>query len=399
MIQIKEDFFWVGIKDWELKKFHGEEFTTEHGSTYNSYLIKGSKMTALVDTCWGPFKEQFLGCLERDIGLENISCLICLHTETDHSGAMEALADRLPDLPVYCTAKAKQFLESQYRRSWNCHIVKTGDKLDLGGYELLFVEAPMLHWPDTMFAYVNGMAALLSSDAFGQHYVSSGFYDDEAETDVLWSEAIKYFANIVSPYARAVKPKIDQFSGLGLPLDLICPSHGVIWRNKPFTIVDKYIEWAAAYKEDQVAIIYDSMWHETRHMAEALARGVAGAGMTAKVINGAKTDTTHVLTEAFRSAGILVGSPTVNNGVTPAMAAVMEGLRHLKLSGKSGAAFGSYGWSGEGPGILQAALEQAGVRIAGGPFKQAHMPQAEDIAALEDFGRQFATELKGELKG
>ena len=395
MIQVKENLFWVGIKDWELKKFHGEDFTTENGSTYNSYLIRGGKMTALVDTCWGPFKESFIEGLERDVGLENIDCLICLHTETDHSGAMEALADRLPDMPIYCTAKAKQFLESQYRRQWNCRVVKTGDKLDLGGYELLFIEAPMLHWPDTMFAYIGGMAALLSSDAFGQHYVTSGLYDSEAEQDTLWREAIKYYANIVAPYSRMVKPKIEQFLCLDLPLDMICPSHGVIWKKDHAAIVSKYLEWAAAYKENQIAIIYDTMWHETRIMAEALARGAGKTGMTVKVINAAKTDTTHVLTDAFRSAGILVGSPTVNNGISPAMAAVMEGLKHLKLSGKCGAAFGSYGWSGEGAGILQAHLEQAGIRIAGGPFKQLHMPQACDIAALEDFGECFAKELGG----
>jgi flavorubredoxin len=305
---------------------------------------------------------------------------------------MEALADKLPDLPVYCTSKAKQFLESQYRRKWNCKVVKTGDKLDLGGYELLFIEAPMLHWPDTMFAYAHGMETLFSSDAFGQHYVSSGLYDDEAEQDILWREAIKYYANIVAPYSRMVKPKIDQFLGLGLALELICPSHGVIWKADPLAIVNKYLEWAAAYKEDRIAIIYDSMWHETRIMAEALARGAAKTGATVKVINAGKTDTTQVMTEAFRSAGIMVGSPTVNNGISHAMAAVMEGLRHLKLTGKIGAAFGSYGWSGEGADILQTQLEQAGVRIAGGPLKQTHMPEAGDIAALAGFGEAFAKE-------
>ena len=393
MLQIKENLYWVGVKDWELKKFHGDEFTTENGSTYNSYLIKGSEKTALVDTCWGPFKEQYIARLDADVGLANIDCLICQHTETDHSGAMTALMEKRPDLPIYCTAKAKQFLESQYPGTWNCTVVKTGDVLDLGGFALHFIEAPMLHWPDTMFTYVNGMSALLSSDAFGQHYVTGGLYNDEADQSVLWQEAIKYYANIVSPYAKMVAPKINQVLGLGLPVEVICPSHGVIWREDPLQIVNKYLAWSDSYKENQVAIIYDTMWLETKAMAEALGRGVAKAGVTVKLINAAKTDATGVLTEAFCSAGILVGSPTVNNGISHAMAGIMEGLKHLKLTGKQGAAFGSYGWSGEGPGILQARLEEAGVAIAGGPFKQVHLPQAEDVAALEAFGQEFASKL------
>ena len=394
MIEIRKDLYWVGIKDWELKKFHGDEYTTENGSTYNSYLIRGSAKTVLVDTCWGPFKEQYLEALEESVGLENIDCLICQHTETDHSGAMVRLREKRPDLPVYCTAKAKQFLESQYRSEWNCVTVKTGDKLDIGGYELLFIEAPMLHWPDTMMTYIDGMAVLLSNDPFGQHYVTGDLYNDQADQCLLWQEAIKYYANIVSPFAKLVKPKIDQFTSLGLPLEMICPSHGVIWRDNPAQIIEKYVEWSSGYKEDRVAIIYDTMWQETKLMAEALARGVIKAGATAVVINAARTDATHVMTEAFRSAGILVGSPTVNNGITHAMAGIMEGLKHLKLTGKQGAAFGAYGWSGEGTAILQTRLEEAGVKIAGGPFKQVHLPGPEELEKLEEFGRQFAEGLR-----
>ena len=393
MQQIKDNLYWVGIKDWELKKFHGDEFDTENGSTYNSYLIRGSEKTVLVDTCWGPFKEQYIDHLERTVGLDHIDCLVCQHTETDHSGAMTALAQKRPDMPVYCTARAKAYLESQYHATWNCVTVKTGDTLDIGGYTLQFIEAPMLHWPDSMFTYIDGMATLLSNDAFGQHLVTSGLYNDEADACLLWQEAIKYYANIVSPYAKMVKPKVDQVLGLGKPLEMICPSHGVIWRDNPIQIVDKYLEWSAGYKENQVLIVYDTMWLETKAMAEALERGAAQTGMTVKVVNAARTNITSILTDAFCSAGILVGSPTVNNGISHAMAGVMEGLRHLKLVGKQGAAFGAYGWSGEGPGILQTRLEEAGVEIAGGPFKQLHLPTQEDLDELEAFGRQFASGL------
>ena len=235
---------------------------------------------------------------------------------------------------------------------------------------------------------------MLSNDAFGQHYATSDLYNDQVDQCYLWQEAVKYYANIVSPYSKMVKPKVDQFLALNLPLEMICPSHGVIWRDNPLQIVNQYVKWAGGYREDEVLIVYDTMWLETRDMAEALGRGVTKAGMAVKVVNAAKTDETHVMTDAFRSAGILVGSPTVNNGISVAIASVLEGLKHLKLQGKQGAAFGSYGWSGEAPGIVQARLEEAGVKIAGGPFKQLHNPTQEELDKLEEFGQQFAEGLR-----
>jgi len=393
MIELKKDLYWVGIKDWELKKFHGDEFSTPSGSSYNSYLVKGREKTVLVDTCWGPFKEEFIHHLETHLGLDKIDALICQHSESDHSGAMTFLLERRPDLPVYCTAKGKQMLMAQYHKEWNFVTVKTGDTLDLGSYMLQFVEAPMLHWPDTMFTYIQGMAVLLPNDAFGQHYAFGPMFADEADPCLLWNEAITYYANIVAPYAKMVRAKIDQLKKMNLPIEMICPSHGLIWRDDPMQIVEKYYEWAGPYKENQVAILYDTMWHETKAMAEALARGITRTGMVAKVINAAKNDETFMLTEAFRSAGILVGSPTINNGISHAMAALMEGLKHLKLQGKKGAAFGSCGWSGEAPALLQKHLEEANVEIAGGPFKAIHMPYEDQIAELENFGEAFAKGL------
>lgn len=394
MIEIKKDLYWVGIKDWELKKFHGEEFATEQGSSYNAYIVKGTEKTVLVDTCWGPFKEEFVKHLEATIGLDNIDALICQHSESDHSGAMVTLLDKLPDLPVYCTNKCKQMLTAQYHKDWNFITVKTGETLDLGGYELTFIEAPMLHWPDSMFTYIKGMDVLLSNDAFGQHYVSSSLYADEVDQCILWQEAIKYYANIITPYSKMVRTKIDQIKKMNVPLEMICTSHGLIWRKDPMQIVEKYYEWAGPYKENQVAIIYDTMWGETKAMAEALGRGVTKGGMTAKVINVSKIEVTHVLTEVFRSAGILAGSPTINNGISHAMAAVMEGIRHLKFQGKKGAGFGSYGWSGESAATLHNMLQQAGIEPVGEPLKAMHMPYEKDILELEAFGEAFAKQLQ-----
>jgi len=192
----------------------------------------------------------------------------------------------------------------------------------------------LLHWPDSMFTYIKGMDVLLSNDAFGQHYAYGPLFADLADPCILWQEAITYYANIVAPFAKMVRAKIDQIKKMGVPIDMICPSHGLIWRKNPMEIVEKYYEWAGAYRENQIAILYDTMWHETKIMAEAMARGITRTGMIAKVINTARNDETSMLTEAFRSAGILVGSPTINNGISHAMAAMMEGLEAPEASGQ-----------------------------------------------------------------
>jgi len=224
---------WVGKIDWELTRFHGDEYSTHKGSSYNSYIIEEGK-TVLVDTVWGPYAKEFVDNLEAEGLLGKLDMVIAQHAESDHSGAMPELMRRRPDLPVYCTANGVKSLKGHYHQNWDFHVVKTGDELDLGnGKKLVFIEAPMLHWPDSMFSYMTGDAILFSNDAFGQHLATEKLFNDLVDQDELYDEAIKYYANILTPFSAMVKAKIDQVLSLKLPVNMIATSHGVIWRDNP----------------------------------------------------------------------------------------------------------------------------------------------------------------------
>ena len=362
---------WVGKTDWELKKFHGDEFTTVNGSSYNSYLVRDEK-TVLIDTAWLPYDKEFVKNLKEEINLANIDAVIALHGEIDHSGALTELMREMPEnTPIYCTANGVKSIQGQYHKDWNFQVVKTGDKLLLGETTLTFIEAPMLHWPDTMFAYLDKENILFSSDGFGQHLASEFLYADEVEQDLLYNEAIKYYANILAPFGMMATKKITELMQMNLPIDMICPSHGLIWRKEPMQIVTKYLEWANHYQENQITILYDTMWNDTKKMAEAIARGMQNKDktVTIKILNTAKNDKTDVLTEVFRSKMILVGSPTVNNGYLHSIAGILEMIKGMKLKDKKAAAFGSYGWSGEAVKQLTEYLKTCGFEVVNEGFR------------------------------
>jgi anaerobic nitric oxide reductase flavorubredoxin len=392
---VKGNVYWVGKIDWELKKFHGSEYSTHKGSSYNSYLIR-EKKTVLIDTVWMPFAKEFVDNLEAEVRLANIDCIVQNHAEVDHSGALPELMRRRPDLPIYCTANGVKSLKGHYHQDWDFHIVKTGDSIDIGnGRSLVFVEAPMLHWPDTMFTYLAGEALLFSNDAFGHHYASELLFNDLVDQDELYDECIKYYANILTPFSPLVAKKIQEVVGLNLPLEMIAPSHGIIWRRDPLQIVQKYAEWAADYQENRVAILYDSMWDGTRKLAEAMARGIADAapGTEVRVHNVAKTDKNDVITDVFRSKAILVGSPTINKGILSAAAAIMEEIKGLRFKNKKAAAFGCYGWSGEGNAVLNELLKASGFALADEGFKALWEPDADTLQKAHDYGAEFALKL------
>ena len=236
--QIKNNVHWVGKIDWELRKFHGDEYSTHKGSSYNSYLIKEDKV-ALIDTVWTPFAKEYIENLKQQIDLEKIDYVIASHAENDHSGGLPELMRYIPDVPIYCTKNGVKSLKGLYHQDWNFQVVKTGDKLSLGSKELIFVEAPMLHWPDSLFTYLTGDEILFSNDGFGQHLASEHMYNDLVDQNELWEECIKYYANILTPFSPMVIRKINEVLGFNLPLDMICTSHGIIGRDNPAQIVEQ----------------------------------------------------------------------------------------------------------------------------------------------------------------
>lgn len=382
---------WVGKTDWELKKFHGDEFTTEHGSSYNAYLIKDEK-NVLIDTVWLPYDREFVARLKKEIDLKNIDYIIVQHGEVDHSGALMELMSEIPNTPIYCTANAVKSIKGQYHKDWNFNVIKTGDALNIGKHTLTFIEAPMLHWPDTMFTYMDQDGILFSNDGFGQHLASEFLYADEVEQDRLWNEALIYYANILAPFSMMVKNKINEISKMNLKINMICPSHGLIWRKNPEQIVKKYLEWADNYQENQVTILYDTMWNSTRKMAEAIASGIENIdkNITIKLINTSKDDKTMALTEVFKSKAILVGSPTVNNGYLHSIAGILEMIRGMKLKDKKASAFGSYGWSGEATKLIIEELKKSGFLVEDEGIKTTWTPDQNVTEECIKFGENFA---------
>lgn len=390
-IKVKNNVTWVGKIDWELRKFHGDEYSTHKGTTYNSYLIKEQK-TALIETVWKPFSKEYIANLEKEIDLNQIDFIIANHAEMDHSGALPLLMEKIPDKPIYCTANGIKSIKGHYHKDWDFHPVKTGDKIDLGGKELIFIEAPMLHWPDTMMCYLTKDNILFSNDAFGQHYASEYMFNDLVDQNELFHECIKYYANILTPFSKMVIKKINEVLEFKLPVDVICTSHGVIWRDNPTQIIEKYLEWANAYQENQITILYDTMWNGTRIMAESIAKGIKNkdSQVNIKLFNTSKSDKNDIITEIFKSKIILVGSPTINRGILTSTAGIMEEIKGLRFVDKKAAAFGCYGWSGESVQLITENLKEAGFEIINDGLKSSWNPDEAAIKECVVFGEDIA---------
>ena len=390
-LKLTDTVTWVGKIDWDLKTFHGEEYSTHRGSSYNSYLIRDEK-TVLIDTVWDPFSKEFVENLKKEIDLKEIDYIIANHGEIDHSGGLRDLMKEIPDTPIYCTRNGVTSLKGQFHEDWNFVEVKTGDTIDLGKNKLIFVEASMLHWPDSMFVYLTGENILFSNDAFGQHYASELMYNDLVDQCELWQECIKYYGNILTPFSPLVVKKIEEVLSLNLPVDAIFPSHGVLWRKDPLQIINKYMEWAKDYQENQITIIYDTMWKNTKIMAEAIAEGIRSVDdeVDVKLYHTGITDKNDILTEIFKSKMVVVGSSTINNGILSSIAGMIEMMKGMKFKNKKAAAFGSYGWSGESPKLLTKLLEESGFEVVEEGLRVLWTPDEAGKDKCREFGEKLA---------
>lgn len=393
VVELKSGVYWVGYVDWNIKQFHGHEYSTHRGSTYNAYLIVDEKI-ALVDTVWGPYSQEMIDHINEIIDIKKIDYVIANHAETDHSGGLPALMKHIPNATVVVSEKGRESIPKHYHEDWNFKVVKTGDSISLGKNSLVFVAAPMLHWPDSMFTYLTGKNILMPNDAFGQHIASSSRFNDEVDMVEVYQEAIKYYANILTPFSDLVIRKIDEFKKLNIPVDIIAPSHGIIWRKDPLQIVSQYYEWAQGKNDGSAVIIYDTMWKGTEKMAQAIATGLEKEGVKYKIFNISVCDRNDVLTEVFKTKGILIGSPTLNNGLLPTIMPILEDLRGLKFKNKVGAAFGTYGWSGENVKLIEENLEKSKIKILQEGIKFKWQPTKEELGKCVEFGRSFAQKMK-----
>lgn len=393
-MQVKNNISWVGQRDWEIRDFHGTEYKTHQGSSYNSYLIREG-CNVLIDTVDQKFSRDFVANLQQEIDLNLIDYIVINHAEEDHAGALTELMALIPHTPIYCTANAVDSINGHHHHpEWQFRTVKTGDRLDIGnGKQLIFIETPMLHWPDSMMTYITDDAVLFSNDAFGQHYCDEHLFNDEVNQIELYEQCARYYANILTPFSRLVTLKINEILGFNLPLAMIATSHGVVWRDNPAQIVSQYLEWAADYQQDRITIIYDTMSANTRMMADAIAQGIhdTDPGVAVKIYNIARHDKNEILTQIFRSKGLLVGSSTMNNVMMPKVAGMLEELAGLRFRNKKAAAFGSYGWAGGAVDRVQTRLMDAGFDIALA-LKIKWRPDAPALEQCRAHGRKIAAE-------
>jgi flavorubredoxin len=392
-IKILPDIYSVGAVDWNVRNFHGHTYTTKRGSSYNAYLIIDEKI-ALVDTVYTPFSEELINNIREIVPLEKIDYIIANHVEVDHSGALPAVMALCPKAKIIGTAKCKEGLYRHYYKDWNFQTVKTQDKLELGKRWLTFIEAPMVHWPDSMFTYCPQEALLMPNDAFGQHLASAERFDDQIDQCALMEEAEAYYANILWPLNSIIAKKIQEVQKLNLPIKMIAPSHGIIWRKDPGKILNAYVSWSNGATKNKVVIVYETMWGATEKMARQIAQGISATGTEVKMYNIAESDRTEVITQMLSAKGFIFGSSTHDNDMLPNIAAFLELIKGFKPKGRQISFFGSYGWAGGSVNEMQDMLKTCGgeFSLPGIAFK--YNPDPIELKSCVDFGRNFAQFLK-----
>ena len=386
-IEIAKNIYDVGVNDWNIEDFHG--YSTPLGTSYNAFLIVDEKI-ALIDTVKKKFSEQLIDNISRIIDPRKIDIVISNHAEMDHSGGLARVMHRIgEDKPLYCSKMGAKNLAKHFPQNWNYHAVKEGEELSLGTRTLTFVETRMLHWPDNMFTYLKEDKILFSSDAFGQHYAGFEKYDDVIGDAVMY-HAQKYYANILMLYAPHTLKLMDKVTKLGLEFSLICPDHGAIWRKDPAKIVNAYVEWSKQTAKRKAVVVYDTMWHSTEKMADAVASGLNAEGINVRPMYLHKWHRSDIMTDVLDAKAVIIGSPTLNNNLFPTISDFLTYMKGLKPKNKIGTAFGSYGWSGEAVKLITKELEAMKFEIIDAGVKLQYVPDKDGIDACFELGKKVA---------
>lgn len=386
-VEVKKNIYWVGALDWNIRDFHG--YSTPDGTSYNAYLAIDEKVT-LFDTVKKPFKNELIENIRKIIDPKRIDYLVVNHVEMDHSGSVPEMVELIEPEKMFCSQMGKKALLDHYnRKDWPFEVVETGRSIPLGKRSVTFLETRMLHWPDSMVSYIPEEKLLISSDAFGQHWATSQRFDDEVDQRELLRHAAKYYANILLLFSPLVQKLIAKVQKMGIEIDMIAPDHGLIWRARPEKILGAYEKWSRQESGDKAVIIYDTMWQATESMARAVGEGLKLEGVDFAMLNVKLDHRSDIMTEILDSRAVILGSPTINNGIMPAMADILCYMKGLRPTGKIGAAFGSYGWSGEAVKLLTEALRDMGVEVAAEGVRVKFTPRKEDLDRCVEFGRQI----------
>jgi flavorubredoxin len=389
-IEIAKGIYWLGVVDWNVRDFHG--YSTYQGTTYNSFLIMDEKIV-LIDTVKKEFSDELIAGISQLVDPKKIDYVISNHTEMDHSGSLPRVMHRIgEDKPLYCSKMGHKNLSLHFSNNWNYQPVENGGELSLGKRTLTFMETRMLHWPDSMFSYVNEDKILFSSDGFGQHYAGPERFDDQIGDDIM-PHAKKYFANILLPYSPLILKLVDKVTEMGLAIDMICPDHGVIWRKDPSKIINAYVEWSTQEPKRKAVVIYDTMWHSTEAMAEAIAAALGEEGVYARPMHLRNCHRSDIITEVLDAGAVVIGSPTFNNGLFPTVGDFLTYMKGLKPKNKIAAAFGSYGWSGESVKLINKELEEMKFNVIDPGVRIQYVPEEKGLNACHELGRKIAGAL------
>ncbi len=387
-VEICKDVFWVGAVDWECRNFHGYMLAPS-GTTYNAFLIKDEKVT-LFDSVKASFGGDMLCRVSSLVRPEDVDYLVVNHVEMDHSGALPELVARTRPEKIFVSPMGERAMRAHFAcADWPIEVVKTGSSLSLGRRTLQFLETRMLHWPDNMATYIPEDGILISSDAFGQNWATSERFADEVDRAMLQKQLDRYFANIVLPFCPIAQKTIETIESMGLDIRYILPDHGLMYRRPEDVswVVARYKELAAQKQKKKAVIFFDTMWHSTEHMAQAIAEGLMEHGLSVKLMNLHVFDHSDVMEEVWDAAAVIAGSPTHNNGIMPKMADMLTYMKGLKPKGKIAGAFGSYGWSGESVKILADWLTDMGLEMPVDPVRILYVPTHEQLGACVDMGR------------
>jgi flavorubredoxin len=388
-IELKPNIFWVGGIDWDIRNFHG--YSTNRGTTYNSYLIKDKKIT-LIDTVKAKFKGEMLSRIEEIIDPNRIEYIVSNHVEMDHSGSLTEISNICPNAKIITSIRGEKGLKKHYKKNLNLKVVNSGDILNIGKRNLTFIHVPMVHWPDSMVTYIKEDKLLLSNDSFGQHIASSERFDDEIEWGVLKEEAAKYYANIVLPYGSQVEKALSDIQNLDI--NMIAPSHGIIWRKNINKIKKEYIKWSKYVSENRAVIIFDSMWGSTEKIAMKLKEGIDETGIKVSLRNLKNSHISDIITEIMESKLILLGSPTLNNGLLPTMAGFLTYMKGLRPKNKIGFVFGSYGWGGQAVGEIEKILNDLSWQLPMKSININYVPDENVLIEIKNIGKELGNYLK-----
>ena len=392
-VEIKPGIYWVGYVDWNIRNFHG--YQTHRGTTYNAYLVVDEKI-ALIDSVKKGYGCNLLEKVSEIIDPSKIDYIISNHTEPDHSSELVTIAEQAPNAEVIATKKGAAGLKKYFKADWDIKEVKTGDSISLGKRTLEFIATPMLHWPDSMFTYIPEEKLLFSMDAFGQHLATSFRFNDEVDENVIMEEARVYYANIIMHLGSIVKKTIKAAEGMDI--EMIAPSHGVIFRKDLGKIVSKYKDWAVFKPEPKLLVIYDTMWQSTELMANEIALGAIEQGIEVKKLSVQANDITHLATEILDAAAIAIGSPTLNNGLLPTVAEFLTYIKGLRPGNKLGFAFGSHGWAGGAVDQVEDVLKEVGAELTCDGIRVQYRPTAEELAQCRQAGADLAKKALEKVK-